>query len=542
VKRLIVVLLAGIASLSSSATAVAQVPAVPATSDSVATVRITVVRDTLPIEGVIVRALGPVSRGAQTDARGLAILSLPPGEQTLVASRIGYRPDTLRLVLRARQDTTITARLDEQHAELEAVVVSATRSERRVEDTPLRVEVIDEEEVAEKVAMTPGDIAMMLNETSGLRVQTTNPSLGGANVRIQGLQGRYSLILADGLPLYGGQAGGLGLLQIPPVDLGRVEIIKGTASALYGSSALGGVINLLSRRPTETRETTLLVNQTSRGGTDGVVFLGGPMTERWGYTLLAGGHRQRQNDLDGDGWTDMPGYRRVVVRPRLYFDDRAGRTAFLTGGMTAEDRDGGTLEGRTVPGGSAFAEALTTRRVDVGGLARWVMSDSGELAGMRALHGSIFTVRGSAVEQRHGHRFGVVRENDRHRTWFGEAALAVPRGRATYIAGAAYQRDSYRNSDVAGFDYGYSVPAAFVQADIDPLSWISLSASHGSTPTASTARSSTRGCRCCCAGRAMARSPGGRRDCRAARARSRRRRSRTRRRRRDSLRWRRSRA
>jgi iron complex outermembrane receptor protein len=75
-------------------------------------------------------------------------------------------------------------------------------------------------------------------------VQSTNPSLGGANVRIQGLRGRYSLILADGLPLYGGQAGGLGLLQIPPVDLGRVEVIKGTASALYGSSALGGVINL----------------------------------------------------------------------------------------------------------------------------------------------------------------------------------------------------------------------------------------------------------------------------------------------------------
>jgi outer membrane receptor for ferrienterochelin and colicins len=374
----------------------------------------------------------------------------------------------------AASDSVATVRVP---AELEAVIVSATRGERRVEDTPLRVEVIDEDEIAEKVAMTPGDIAMMLNETSGLRVQTTNPSLGGANVRIQGLQGRYSLILADGLPLYGGQAGGLGLLQIPPVDLGRVEIIKGTASALYGSSALGGVINLLSRRPTGERETTLLVNQTSRGGTDGVAFLGGPMTERWGYTLLAGGHRQQQNDLDGDGWTDMPGYRRVVVRPRLYFDDRAGRTAFLTGGLTAEDRTGGTLDGRSVPGGGAFPEALRTRRADLGGLARWVIADSGTLGGVRALHGSILTIRGSAVEQRHGHRFGVVRENDRHRTLFGEAALAVPRGRATYIAGAAYQQDSYRNADVLGFDYAYSAPAAFVQSDVDPASWISLSAS-----------------------------------------------------------------
>ena len=455
----------------------AQSPAAGASSDSLATVRVTVVHDSVPVEGAIVRALGAAARAAQADATGIAVLRLSAGEQTLVASRIGFRPDTLRLTLRASQDTAVTARLEQQHAELEAVVVSATRGERRVEDTPIRVEVIDEDEVAEKVAMTPGDIAMMLNETSGLRVQTTNPSLGGANVRIQGLQGRYSLILADGLPLYGGQAGGLGLLQIPPVDLGRVEIIKGTASALYGSAALGGVINLVSRGPLQERETTFLVNQTSRGGTDGVAFLGGPMSGQWGYTLLAGAHRQRQNDLDGDGWTDMPGYRRVVVRPRVYYADGTGRTSFLTGGVTAEDRDGGTLDGRTVPGGGEFVEALTTRRADVGGLARWVIADTGALAGLRSLRGSIFTLRGSGVEQRHGHRFGGVREDDRHRTWFAEAALAIPRGRATYIAGAAFQQDSYRNDDVAGFDYRYAAPAVFVQADVDPASWLSLSAS-----------------------------------------------------------------
>jgi iron complex outermembrane receptor protein len=453
----------------------------PAVADTLATVRVRVraaAQDTVALEGVVVRS-GRV--GAPTDASGTAVLRLGAGPQAIVSARLGLRPDTTRLTLRAGQDTTIVVRLAEQDAELEAVVVSATRGERRVEDTPLRVEVIDEEEVAEKVAMTPGDIAMMLNETSGLRVQTTNPSLGGANVRVQGLRGRYSLILADGLPLHGGQTGGLGLLQIPPLDLGRVEIIKGTASALYGSSALGGVINLVSRRPGEAREGTALVNQTSRGGTDGVAFLAGPLDERWGYTLLAGAHRQRQNDLDGDGWTDMPGYERAVVRPRLYFDDGAGGTAFLTGGFTAEGRDGGTLGGRALPTGGAYAEALRTRRADVGALARWVVSDSGALGGVRALRGSILTVRGSAVEQRHGHRFGGVREDDRHRTWFGEAALAVPRAygdrRVTYVAGAAFQRDAYRNADAAGFDYTFSAPAAFVQTDVDPVEWVSLSAS-----------------------------------------------------------------
>ena len=369
------------------------------------------------------------------------------------------------------------ASVREDAAELERVVVNATRGERRVEDTPLRIEVIDEEEIAEKVSMTPGDIAMMLNETSGLRVQTTNPSLGGANVRVQGLRGRYSLMLADGLPLHGGQAGGLGLLQIPPVDLARVEVIKGTASALYGSAALGGVVNLVSRRPRAEREHHLLVNQTTRGGTDGVGFGAGPLTDRWGYTLLAGVHRQRRNDLDDDGWTDMPGYGRVVLRPRFHFDDRAGRSAFVTAGFTGENREGGTLPGAIVPGGGSHAEALRTRRADAGALARWIFADTTVEGARRPLHGAILSVRGSGVVQRHAHEFGRTREDDEHRTAFAELSLAIPHGPVTWVGGLAFQRDDYRNDQVAGVDYAFSVPATFVQIDADPARWLALSAS-----------------------------------------------------------------
>jgi iron complex outermembrane receptor protein len=435
------------------------------------------------VRGAIVRALAPSGVPArapvvaQTDDEGRAILRLPAGAYTLIASRLGFGPDTLALVLRAGQDTTVTFQLEEAETALAAVIVSATRGERRVEDTPLRVEVIEEEEVAEKVAMTPGDVAMMLNETSGLRVQVTNPSLGGANVRMLGLRGRYSLLLADGLPLYGGQAGGLGLLQIPPVDLARVEVIKGTASALYGSAALGGVVNLLSKRPGEEPERTILLNQTSRGGTDGVFFGGGPLAGRWGYTLLAGAHRQSRHDADSDGWTDLPGYRRAVLRPRFSFDDGAGRTAFITGGFTGEEREGGTLPGRVIPNDGPYVEALRTRRADLGGLARWVFADTGAAARTRALHGAIVTVRAAAAEQRHRHRFGDVREEDRHRTAFGEAALALPRGALTWVGGLAVQQDAYRSASVSGFDFTWTIPAAFAQLDADPTPWLSTSVS-----------------------------------------------------------------
>ena len=130
----------------------------------------------------------------------------------------------------------------------EAVTVSATRTGARIEDVPTRVEVLNREEIEEKLLMTPGDIVMMLNEMGGMRVQTTSPGLGAATVRIQGMRGRYTRFFSDGLPLFG-EVGGIGLLQIPPMDLGQVEVIKGVASSLYGAGAMGGVVNLVSRQP-----------------------------------------------------------------------------------------------------------------------------------------------------------------------------------------------------------------------------------------------------------------------------------------------------
>ena len=198
----------------------------------------------------------------------------------------------------------------------EEVTVSATRTDRRLQDEPLRVEVIDREEIEEKALMTPGSVAMLLGETTGLRVQTVAPSLGAANVRIQGLRGRYAQLLADGLPLYGAGGDSLNLLQVPPLDLGQVEVIKGAASALYGPAALGGIINLVSRRA-PAAETEALVNVTSQAGLDGTFWKASAPVEGRSWSLLTGFHGQRRQDLDGDGWSDLPAFARAVVRPRV---------------------------------------------------------------------------------------------------------------------------------------------------------------------------------------------------------------------------------
>ena len=201
----------------------------------------------------------------------------------------GFAPTTASVQVAAGATQEVVVELQPQPAVEETVtVVASTRTDKRLEDQPMRVEVLAREEIEEKMLMTPGDIVMMLNEMGGMRVQATSPSLGAASVRIQGMRGRYTRVLSDGLPLFG-EVGGLGLLQIPPMDLGQVEVIKGVASALYGAGAMGGVINLLSRRPGGEPEQEFLLNRSTRGATDAVTFLSGPSVSR--LERLAAGRR-----------------------------------------------------------------------------------------------------------------------------------------------------------------------------------------------------------------------------------------------------------
>jgi len=335
----------------------------------------------------------------------------------------------------------------------ETVIVTATRSDRRLQDEPLRVEVIGREEIEEKALMTPGSVAMLLGETTGLRVQTTAPSIGAANVRIQGLRGRYSQLLADGLPLYGAAGDSFSLLQVPPLDLGQVEIIKGAASALYGSSALGGVINLVSRRPDETA-TQALVNVTSQTGRDATVFAGVEPRAGWSWTLLGGYHGQERQDLDEDGWADLPEYDRGVARPRLFFDNGRGRSLFLTGGLIVENRDGGTLPGAMAPDGLPFREALDTRRGDGGGAWRALMGER------------LLSVRGSVSRLNQTRQFGDNVERTARDTWFGEGSLSGTHGAQTWVVGAAISQDHLEHRELPDFSYRFTAPGVFIQDDV----------------------------------------------------------------------------
>ena len=428
-----------------------------------ATLVVRVVSDGAPVVDATVRAGEAV---AQTNAAGEATLALAAGRAEVVVERFGFATKRAPAALAAGSESRIEVELEPQAVVEENVVVTATRTTQRIQDLPLRVEVVPQEEIDEKLSMTPGDVAMMLTETNGLRVQVTSPSLGGANVRVQGLRGRYTQILSDGLPLYG-QPGSLSVLQIPPMDLGQVEVIKGVASALYGASALGGVINLVSRRPQAGQsEREALVNRTTLGGTDAALWLSKKTSSHWGYTFLGGTHVQSARDVNEDGWSDLPSYKRVLARPRLLWEGTAGRSVFMTVGGLYEDRDGGTLGSATAPDGSPFRQSLETKSIDAGLVGRIPMGAS-----------RVFSFRSSGLLTAHDHLYGDSGDSDRHHTWFAETSLNGAARRHTWVVGAALQQDGYDSQQFPAFAYGYTTGSLFAQDDYAPFPWLSGSVS-----------------------------------------------------------------
>ena len=436
---------------------------------AVGSATLTVTAHGVPVTGAAVTATitgsGAGRTDGQTDGDGRLRLELPAGTADLVVSADGFAPATARITIAAGQDQPVSVELERLPSVEESVTVLATRAGRGLQDEPLRVEVLDQEEIEEKRLMTPGDIVMMLNEMGGMRVQATAPALGAASLRIQGMRGRYTRILSDGLPLFGQQVS-FGLMQVPPIDLGRAEVIKGTASSLYGAGAMGGVVNLVSRRPGERTERQLLVNRSSRGATDGAFWYSAPLAPHWGLTLLVSGNGQSRTDVDGDGWSDLARYGRGLVRPRLFWDDGAGRSLFATVGGTWEDRVGGTRPGALLAAtGAPWIESLGTRRGDAGVVLQIVSG------------ATIWGARGSWTTQRQSRRFGDRREHDDHGTGFGELTARRAVGRHTVVGGGAVEFDRFRPRERTDLAYTVTTPGVFVQDDVDVARWLVVSAS-----------------------------------------------------------------
>lgn len=278
-----------------------------------------------------------------TDSLGFAELkNIPDGEQQLQCSYIGFKKYETKITFPYTKTQPFVIELESESEELNEVVVSTTRGNRTISDIPTRIELINGEELEEKTSMQPGNIKMILSESTGIQTQQTSVSSGNTTIRIQGLDGRYTQLLKDGLPLYSGFAGGLSILQIPPLDLKQVEVVKGSASTLYGGGAIAGLINLIPKEPTQQREFTFLVNGSTALGLDLSTFYA-QRFKKFGLTLLGSKNSNEAYDPASIGFSAIPKFNRYSFNPKLfyYFNERT-KLKFGIDGNT-ETRTGGDM-------------------------------------------------------------------------------------------------------------------------------------------------------------------------------------------------------
>ncbi|MCX6352300.1 MAG: TonB-dependent receptor [Bacteroidetes bacterium] len=305
-----------------------------------------IVKDSTTQEALIgaVAIVKGTTNGTVAGVNGeITILNIPNGMQTILIKFVGY--NTFEKTYQFPLDNTakpILIYLTSTANETEEIIISSTRTSRTIDNTPTRVETIETEELDEKNNMRPANVSMLLHESTGMQVQQTSATSGNASIRIQGLDGKYTQLLKDGYPNFGNFASGLSILEIPPLDLKQVEIIKGPASTLYGGGAIAGVVNFISKTPTETPEYSFLINQSHIGQTN----IGGYASAKngkIGYSVLALYNYQKPYDVDKDDFTELPLASDFTIHPKLYFYITPKATLMLGNSYTQGSRKGGDI-------------------------------------------------------------------------------------------------------------------------------------------------------------------------------------------------------
>ncbi len=268
---------------------------------------------TISIEGTTI--------GCVTDATGhYTLINLPIGELTIVASAVGYSTEKKVITTVKNRSKECYFSLDEQSISVDQVVVSSSKNETNRKVSAAIVNVASLKQFENTASST---LSETMSFQPGLRIENTCGNCGATQLRINGLEGQYTQLLLDSRPIFSSLAGVYGLEQIPVSMIERVEVIRGGGSALFGSSAIGGVVNIITKEPL--RSSVTLSNTTNflKGGTSDVttslnasyvtddnkagVYLFGMLRDRGGY------------DRDNDGFTEAPELKSETIGFRGYY-------------------------------------------------------------------------------------------------------------------------------------------------------------------------------------------------------------------------------
>ena len=270
----------------------------PTFAQATATIQGTVVNaetgEPLPLVNIVIEG---TSRGSGADDNGrFSIIDIPPGNYRLIASALGYETVAREVEVAPTETVRVDFRLRESPLELKGVVITGTRTPRFIKDVPVRTEVITKKALELKSAH---NVYEALDGTPGIRVEQQCQSCNFSVLRMQGLGADHTQVLLDGQPIYSGLASVYGLQQLSTAEIDRIEVVKGAGSALYGSNAIAGAINIISAIPWRTEGTVGV--ELGEYGTDKYDLSAATRKDNIGLSLFVQQNCGDAIDVSGDG-------------------------------------------------------------------------------------------------------------------------------------------------------------------------------------------------------------------------------------------------
>jgi len=307
------------------------------------------------LPGVVIGAPGSPLTAVVSDSNGRYCLPLPAGAHVVEASLTGFGSTRVEVAANAvrplKRDLTLRATF------AEAVVVTATRTRRLTNAVPVRTEVVGRDAIDASASRTLADA---IEFTSGVRIENNCQNCNFSQIRLLGLEGPYTQILVDGHPVVSSLAQVYGIEHIPARMIERIEVVKGGGSALYGSGAVGGVINIIPREAPRTGG--VIEARAERGGSVNAAADWASADRRTSVSAYGQHDLVRPLDIDGDGFTEVS--RRVLTATgtrinRFFSDGRAKLTADAS--FVSEARRGGDRLD-LAPHEAEIAESIDSRR------------------------------------------------------------------------------------------------------------------------------------------------------------------------------------
>lgn len=283
--------------------------------------------------------------GTTTDATGHYILTnLPVGEHVLVARTLGYLSEKKKVKVELGKSQEINFELKEEVMTLNQIVVSGTKTFKRQTESPVIVNVLDSKSLNMVQAC---NISEGLRFQPGLRVETDCQTCNYTQLRMNGLGGSYSQILINGRPIFSPLTGLYGMEQIPANMVERIEVVRGGGSALYGSSAIGGTVNIITQLPKESSYDFSTLTQSTNGSAADNIITGNLTmlsTKRTAGAAIFVNRRHREAyDHNNDNFSELPELRNNSFGANVFYKPTINQKIELNLSSLNEYRYGGEI-------------------------------------------------------------------------------------------------------------------------------------------------------------------------------------------------------